>query len=182
MSFETPTKGDARTVVERDVVVAVVQEPHVREQVDDLLLAEVPATCRTERRQALAPEGLLVALGVRAGREEHDDLPRLRLARVDQLPHPTRDAPRLTCPPVLRRLGEARLLGDEQLDGMAEHRIRELGRGRQRLVLVAERVAEEMVDRREHLRTRAVVPGSASMLSACARRARKTSRSAWRKP
>ena len=72
---------------QRDVVVAVVQEPQVREQIDDLLLSEVPATRRAIRRQPLAPERLLVALGVRTRREQHDDLARLGLARVDELAH-----------------------------------------------------------------------------------------------
>ena len=50
-SFETPTNGDASTVDERLVVVAVVEQPQVREQVDDLLLAEVPAAGRAIGRQ-----------------------------------------------------------------------------------------------------------------------------------
>ena len=61
---------------ESDVVVAVVQQPEIREQVDHLLLAEVPAARRAVRRQPLEPKRLLVALGVRPGGEEHDDLAR----------------------------------------------------------------------------------------------------------
>ena len=51
-SFERPTNGDASTVSERLVVVAVVQEPQVREQVDHLLLAEVAPAGRAIRRSA----------------------------------------------------------------------------------------------------------------------------------
>ncbi len=40
---------------------------------------------------------------------------------------------------------------------MSEDGIRELGRRRERLVVVAERVAEEVVHGREHLRSRPVV-------------------------
>ena len=144
---------------QRDVVVAVVQEAQVREQVDDLLLPEVAAAGRAEGRQALAPQRLLVALRVGARREQHDDLARVGLARVDELAHAARDPLRLARPPVLARSGEARLVGDEQLDRVPEHGIGELGRGGERLVLVAERVAEEVVDRGEHLRAGAVVPG-----------------------
>ena len=144
---------------ERDVVVAVVQQPQVREQVDDLLLPEVAAAGRAEGRQAFAPERLLVALRVGACGEEHDDLSRLGLARVDELAHAARDRPRLAHAPVLRRVDEARLVGDEQLHRMAEHRVGELCRGGEGLVLVPERVAEKVVDRCEHLRARAVVAG-----------------------
>jgi hypothetical protein len=52
-----------------------------------------------------------------------------------------------------------RLVGDEQLDGLAEDRVRELARGGERLEVVAEVAPEEVVDRREHLRARAVVAG-----------------------
>ena len=142
---------------ERDVVVAVVKEPQVGEQVDDLLLPEVAAPRRAVRRKPLAAECLLVLLGVRARCEQHDDLARLGLAGVDQLAHATRNSPCLAGAPVLLRLGEARLVGDEQLDGMTEHGIGELRRRRERLVVVAERVAEEVVHRLEHLRSRAVV-------------------------
>ena len=117
------------------------EQPEVREKVDDLLLAEVAAPGRSIRREALAPKRLLVALGVGAGGEEDDDLPGIGLAGVDELAHAARDAPRLSRAPVLARVGEARLVGDEQLDRMAEHRIGELRRRRQRLVVVAERVA-----------------------------------------
>ena len=137
---------------ERDVVVAVVEEAEVREQIDDLLLAEVAAPGRTVRRQPLAAQRLLVALGVRAGSEEHDDLARLGLAGVDELAYAARDAPRLALAPVLAGVGEARLVGDEQLDRMPEDRVRELGGRGERLVVVAERVPEEVVHGREHLR------------------------------
>ena len=140
-----------------DVVVAVVEKPQVGEQVDDLLLSEVPAAGRPVRRQPLAPKRLLVALGVGAGGEEHDDLARLGLARVDELADAARDPASLAVTPVLARVREARLVGDEQLDRVPEDRIGELGGRRERLVVVAEGVPEQVVHRREHLRTRAVV-------------------------
>ncbi len=137
---------------ERDVVVAVVEEAEVREQIDDLLLAEVAAPGRTVRRQPLEAQRLLVALGVRAGREEHDDLARLGLAGVDEVAYAARNAPRLSLAPVLGAVREARLVGDEQLDRMPEDWVRELGRCGERLIVVAEGVAEEVVHGRKDLR------------------------------
>ena len=84
-----------------DVVVAVVQEPQVGEEVDDLLLAEVAAAGRAIGRQALAPQRFLVALCVRARGEEDDDLAGVGLAGVDELAHATRDPLRLARTPVL---------------------------------------------------------------------------------
>ena len=84
-SFETPTNGDASTASERLVVVAVVQQAQVREQVDDLLLAEVAAAGRAVGRQAERAQLLLVPLGVGAGGEEQHDLARRRRAGVDEL-------------------------------------------------------------------------------------------------
>src|SRR5207237_8743674 len=80
-----------------------------------------------------------------------------RDARVDELAHTARDRPRLGAPPVDARVGIARLVGDEQLDRMTEDRIGELSRSRERLVLVPEVRAEELVDRCENLRPGAVV-------------------------
>ncbi len=134
------------------------EQPEVGEKVDDLLLAEVAAPGRPIGREALASKGLLVAFGVRPGGEEDDDLPRIGLARVDELAHATRDSPRLSLTPVLTSTGEARLVRDEQLDGMAEDRVGELRRRGQRLEVVSERVGEEMVDGVEDLRPRPVVP------------------------
>ena len=66
---------------------------------------------------------------------------------------------------------------------MAEHRVGELAGGRERLVLVAERGLEEMVDRSEHLGPGAVVAPEHERLWRLARvETRKTSTSAWRKP
>ena len=59
---------------ERLVVVAVVEQPQVGEQVDDLLLAEVPAPGRAVCRQVLLAERRLVLLGVGAGGEQQHDL------------------------------------------------------------------------------------------------------------
>ena len=61
---------------ERLVVVAVVQQAKVREQVDDLLLAEVPAARGPVRRQVLRPQRGLVPLGVGARGEQQHDLAR----------------------------------------------------------------------------------------------------------
>ena len=71
---------------ERLVVVAVVQQAQVGEEVDDLLLAEVAAPGRAVGLQPGLAQLVLVVLGVRAGREQEDDLAGARLARVDQLP------------------------------------------------------------------------------------------------
>ncbi len=111
---------------ERLVVVAVAQQPQVHEQVDDLLLAEVAPSRRPEGRQPERAQLLLVPLGVRAGGEQQDDLPGRRRAVVDELADPPGDVPRLRPPPVLARLAVGALVGDEQLDRMPEHRVREL--------------------------------------------------------
>ena len=137
---------------ERLVVVAVLEQAQIGEDVDDLLLAEVAAAGGAVGRQPGAPELFLVPLGVGAGREQQHDLPGLRGARVDELAHAAGDVPRLSAAPVLAGVGVARLVGDEQLDRVAEDRIGEVARGRERLELVAELVAEEEVDGREHLR------------------------------
>ena len=113
---------------------------------DDLLLAEVALAGRAVRRQPLAPQLLLVPLRVRPRGEEEDDLARRRRARVDELAHAPRDRPRLAAPPVLGRVLVALLVGDEQLDRMAEDGIGELDRGGQLLELAAEMRAEEVVD------------------------------------
>ena len=138
---------------ERDVVVAVVQEPEIREQVDDLLLPEIPAPGRPEGREPLQSKRLLVALGVRPGGEEHDDLARQRRARIDQLAHTRRNCPSLSVAPVLARVAVAHLVRDHQLDRMPEDRVGELRRRREGLVLVAEGTREEEVHGREHLRS-----------------------------
>ena len=142
---------------ERLVVVAVAQQPQVEQQVDHLLLAEVAAPGRAVRRQAERAQLLLVPLGVGAGREQQDDLARRGRALVDELAHAARDVLRLGAPPVHAAPGVRRLVGDEQLDRMAEHRVGELARRRERLEAVAELRLEEVVDRREHLGPRAVV-------------------------
>src|SRR5439155_25237229 len=81
-----------------------------------------------------------------------------RGARVDELAYPPRDVSRLGAAPVLARVAVARLVGDEELDRMPEHRVGKLTRRRERLEPVAEVGAEELVHGREHLGTRAVVP------------------------
>ena len=144
---------------QRLVVVAVVQEPEVREQVDDLLLAEVAPPRRAIRPQPRPAQLLLVPLRVGAGGEEQDDLARLGVAVVDELLDALRDVLRLRAPPVDVRARVRRLVGDEQLDGRAEHGVGELARRVERLELVAELAGEELVHDREHLRPRAVVLG-----------------------
>ena len=128
------------------------EQSQVCEQIDDLLLSEVAAAGRAVGRQAAAPELLLVPLGVRAGREEQDDLTGLGGSRVDELLHTPRDVARLGAAPMLSGARVARLVGHEQLDRLPEDRIRELARRGERLELVAEMRAEEMVDGGEHLR------------------------------
>ena len=133
------------------------QQAQVREQVDHLLLAEVAPAGRAIRLQPRAAKLFLVPLGVGAGREEQHDLARRRGARVDELADAPRDRARLGAAPVHAGVGVARLVGHEQLDRLAEDRVGELGRRGERLELVAEVRAEELVDDREHLRARAVV-------------------------
>ena len=85
---------------ERFVVVAVVQQPQVVEEIDDLLLSEVALAGRPVGRDAELPQLLLVPLRVGAGGEEEDDLPRGRCAGVEQLTDSPRDCLRLRAPPV----------------------------------------------------------------------------------
>ncbi len=142
---------------ERRVVVAVLEQPQVHEQVDDLLLTEVALAGRAVRRQPHPPQLILVPLRVGAGREQQDDLARRRHARVHELAHAPGDGPRLSPPPVDAAVLVALLVGDEQLDRVAEDRVGELGRGGELLELPAEVRTEEVVDRGEHLGARAVV-------------------------
>ena len=133
------------------------EEAQVREEICDLLLPEVPAAGRAIRREREPAELLLVDLGIRAGGEEHDDLARYGLAGVDQLAHPRRNRPGLAATPVLTAVAVARLVGDEELDRMAEDRVRELGGRGERLEVVPERPGEQVVHGGEHLRARPVV-------------------------
>ena len=149
---------------QRLVVVAVAKEPQVHEQVDDLLLAEVaPAGCPVGGKVERA-ELLLVQLRVGSGGEQEHDLPRRRGARVDELTHAARDRAGLRPAPVLTRLAVGLLVGQEQLDRVPEHGVGELARRGERLVAVAELLAEDVVDRGEHLGTRAVVLGQREAL------------------
>ena len=101
---------------ERLVVVAVVEEPEIREEVCDLLLPEVVAPRGAVGRQADSPQLLLEPLGVGAGGEEHDDLARRGHPRVDELAHTPGDVSRLRAAPVDAGLRGRRLVGDEQLE------------------------------------------------------------------
>ena len=86
-----PVVGDAdeRRGQHRDqrlVVVAVVQQPQVREQVDHLLLVVVVAAGRTEGRQPGRAQRLFVEPRVGTGGEEEHDLAGGRLPGVDDVP------------------------------------------------------------------------------------------------
>ena len=113
---------------ERLVVIAVVQEPQIREEVDDLLLAEVPAPGRAVRRDPEVAKLFLVPFGVGPGSEQEDDLPGRRDTLLDQLMDTPGDVPRLGPAPVDLRACVARLVGDEQLDRRLEGRVREATR------------------------------------------------------
>jgi hypothetical protein len=143
---------------ERLVVVAVLQQAQVGEQVDDLLLAEVAPAGGAVGGEAGLAQLLLVPLGVGPRGEEEHDLARRGRAGVDELLDAPRHVPRLGAAPVRAAAGVRGLVGDEQLDRRAEDRVRERARGRERLELLAELDAEEVVDHGEHLGPRAVVP------------------------
>ena len=85
---------------ERLVVIAVLEQSKVREQVDDLLLPEVPATRRTIGRKAFRSESCLVRLGTRSRREQEDDFTRCAVAGVDQLAYPPSHVTRFGRPPA----------------------------------------------------------------------------------
>ena len=142
---------------ERLVVVAVLEQAEVGEQVDDLLLAEVAASGGAVGGEARAAQLLLVPLGVGTRGEEEDDLTGRRDARVDELLDPPGDVRRLGPPPVHAGSRVCGLVGHEQLDRCPEHRVGELAGRRQRLELLPELGAEEVVDHGEHLGPRAVV-------------------------
>ncbi len=142
---------------ERLVVVAVVQQAQVREQIDDLLLAEVAATGGTVCRQVLGAQRGFVALRVGAGGKQQHDLARACTTGVDELAHAAGDRPRLTVAPFHAGVAIAALVADEQLDRMSEDRVGELAGCRERLVARAELLSEEVVDSREHFGPRAVV-------------------------
>ena len=144
---------------ERLVVVAVLEQAQVGEQVDDLLLTEVAASGGAVGGEARAPQFLLVPLGIRARSEEEDDLTRGRDTRLDELLHAPRDVLRLGPAPVHTGAAVRRLVGHEQLDRRAEDRIGELAGCRQRLELLSELGAEEMVDDCKQLGPGAVVAG-----------------------
>ena len=108
---------------ERDVVVAVADQLQVGEQVDHLLLAEVAAAGGAIGRQIELTQRPLVPLGVGSGREEQDDLARSSDTALDELVDAPGDRPRLAVAPGERRPAVRTLVGDEQLDGMAEHGI-----------------------------------------------------------
>ena len=144
---------------ERLVVVAVVQEPQVGQEVDDLLLVVVVAAGRAKGREAELAESLFVELRVGSRREEEDDLARSRLAGVDEILDARRHVLGLGGAPVRAAVLVGRLVGDEQLDRGAEGRIGKAARSRERLERVAEVGREEVVDDVEHLGPRAVVLG-----------------------
>ncbi len=144
-------EGRGENGQERLVVVAVLEQPQVVEQVDDLLLAEVSAPRHPDRRQVDGPKLLLEPLRVRpCGKQEHD-LARGGDARIDEFPHPSRDMTCLCSTPVEPRRRIRRLVGDEQLERCPECRVPvALGRG-QRLEAVAELLSEQLVDGGEDL-------------------------------
>ena len=129
------------------------------QQVDHLLLAEVAAARRSVGRETERTELLLVPLGVGSRREQEHDLARRRRARIDELADPPGDVLRLRPAPVHPECLVGLLVGDEQLDRVTEHRIGELARSRERLILVAELLPEHVVHRGEHLGPGAIVLG-----------------------
>jgi hypothetical protein len=144
---------------ERDIVVPVSHEREVREQVGDLLLAEVAPTRRAIRRQAGLAKLVLVRLCCGSGSEEEHDLARACRAGVDELADAPCDAPGFGPAPVGACLAEARLVGNEQLDRVSEHRLIERPSRCERLELLAERRGEQVVDGVQHRAARPVVPG-----------------------
>ena len=133
------------------------EQSQVREEIDDLLLAEVPAARRPVRRQVERAKLLLEPLRIGARREQEDDLARGRNPCVHELSHATRDVAGLGAAPVHPRLSRGGLVGDEQLERAREGRPRGAGGRLESLELVAELGCEELVDRGEHLGPRPVV-------------------------
>ncbi len=142
---------------ERLVVVPVLEQAQVRDEVDHLLLAEVAAAGRAVRRNPELAQLLLVPLCIRSCREEQDDLSCGRRTGLDQLPHSAGDVARLGSAPVDAGVGVRRLVGDQELDRVAEHGIGELTGRRQPLEALAEVAAEQEVDGLEDLGAGAVV-------------------------
>ena len=115
------------------------------------MLPEVPSARAAIGRDAERTQLLLVPLCVRPGREQQDDLPRSGVAGGDEIADTPCDRTRLAAPPVHVGFGVGRFIGDEQLHRSTEDGVREVARRCQRLKLVAEVGAEEVVDDREHL-------------------------------
>src|SRR5262249_60828298 len=111
---------------------------------------KVPAPVRGVGGRPRAPHPRLVAPGARPRREQQHDLAWRGDTAADELPDAPRDRAGLAAPPAPARVLVAPLVRDLKLDRMAEDGVGELARGRERLVLAAELVAEELVDRREH--------------------------------
>ena len=109
---------------QRLVVVAVLQQPEVGEEVDDLLLAEVVPPGGAIRRQTDGSELFLEPFRVRACREEQHDLAGCCIAGVDELADALGDVPRLRAPPVDACLRCRALVRDEQLERVPKRRHR----------------------------------------------------------
>ena len=133
------------------------EQSQVREQIDDLLLAEVAATRRPVRREVERAKLLLEPLRIGACREQEDDLAGGRNPCVHELAHATRDVAGLGAAPVHPGLAGGCLVGDEQLERARKGGPRGAGGRLESLELVAELRCEELVDRGEHLGPRAVV-------------------------
>ena len=146
------------------------------QQVDDLLLAEVAAAGRAVGRQPERAQLLLVRLGVGAGGEEQHDL-----ARASRRPRRrARARGAATCRASARRQCSPGSPYEALSVTSSSTGCPKTGSGNspdagERLEAVAELVAEEVVDRGEHLGPRAVVLGQRQPLRrALRRRSRKT--------
>ena len=146
------------------VVVAVLQQPEIGEQVDDLLLPEIASAGHPDRRQIDRSELLLEPLGVGARSEQQDDLAGRRGPDVDELADTARNVARLGPTPMETRVGVRLLVRHEKLEGCPEHRVAVPCCRCQGLEALAELLREQLVDRGEHLGPRAVVRGQGQNL------------------
>ncbi len=133
------------------------EQAQVREQIDDLLLAEVPAPGSPVRRQPLRAQGVLVRLRARARREQQHDVARCAVPALDQLGHAACHVPGLAAPPRHTVLAAGALIRDEHLDRWPEDRVGEAGGGLERREVLTELGGEQVVHDLQHLRPGAVV-------------------------
>ena len=153
---------------QRLVVVAVLDQPQVREDVDNLLLSVVAAAYGAVGLQPLLAQGGLEHVGRSPGCQQHRDLAGSASAELDQLLDPPRQRTCLGEPPVLAALAHGRLVDHGDFDGGAKLGSGKAARRLERFEMLSELCPENVVDDSKHLGSRAVVLGQRKHAAALA--------------